>query len=129
MPFNATDLYFPSFKALHDRLDTIKLENGSENVSPLESILPEYTPWLIKGLRGFKPPSDTSKSVIETETSLVAAGKELPIETALTGAAVSTVSKALVRLLCCLTRSGDAIKTAEPSRPVTRAVELLYCFL
>ncbi|KAL4532505.1 hypothetical protein Ndes2437B_g02907 [Nannochloris sp. 'desiccata'] len=95
MPFDASQFYWEPFKALYDRLEGIKLDPGAVDVSSLQSILKEdYAPWLIKGLRGFKTPSDASKKAIETETSLVARGKDVPIESALVPAALS-VSKAL----------------------------------
>jgi hypothetical protein len=97
MPFDATELYWEPFKALYDRLEGLKLEQGAVDVSSLQSILKEdYAPWLIKGLRGFKTPSDASKKAIETETSLTARGKDVPIEPALREPALA-VSKALVR--------------------------------
>jgi hypothetical protein len=98
MPFDASEYYWEPFKALYDRLEGIKLDPGAVDVSSLQSILKEdYAPWLIKGLRGFKTPSDASKKAIETETRLVARGKDVPIEPALVPAALA-VSKALVRI-------------------------------
>ena len=98
MPFDASQLYWEPFKALYDRLEGIKLDPGAVDVSSLQSILKEdYAPWLIKGLRGFKTPSDASKKAIETESSLTARGKDLSIEPALREPALA-VSKALVRM-------------------------------
>ena len=96
MPFDASDLHWPQFKALYDRLEGIKLEPGAVDVSSLQTILNEYTPWLIKGLRGFKTPSDASKKAIESETSLKIDSETLTIEAGLRDAALA-VSKALVR--------------------------------
>ena len=90
-------LYWEPFKALYDRLEGIKLDPNAVDVSSLQSILKDdYAPWLIKGLRGFKTPTDASKKIIETETSLKVRGKNVPIEPALREAALA-VSKALVR--------------------------------
>jgi hypothetical protein len=94
------ELYWEPFKALYDRLEGIKLDPGAVDVSSLQSTLKnDYAPWLIKGLRGFKTPSDASKKTIENEASFKARGKDVPIEPALRGAALA-VSKALVSLLC-----------------------------
>ncbi len=98
MPFDASSLYFEPFKALYDLLEGIKLDPSAVDVSSLQSILKEdYAPWLLKGLRGFKTPSDASKKAIETETSFsTARGKDVPINPALKETAFA-VSKALVR--------------------------------
>jgi hypothetical protein len=95
MPFDASELYWKPFQTLHARLEGIKLDPGSVDAPSLRLLLKEYSPWLGKGLRGFKPPSDASKKAIESESTLKAGDDEVTVEPSLRAAALS-VSKALV---------------------------------
>ena len=104
MTDTTSDLVWPPFKALYDRLEGIKLDPGAVDVASLQQILKDYTPWLAKGLDCFKPPSDASKRVIETEQSIkyyafggLSSG-DIPIEAALRDPSLA-ISKALVRNL------------------------------
>jgi len=96
MPFDAADLYWPPFRSLYAQLEAIKLEPEAVDPASLKSSLQEYTPWLTKGLGGFKKPNETSRKALETETQLLVGAQKLPVEAGLRNATLAT-SRALVR--------------------------------
>lgn len=95
MPFDATGLYWPSFKDLHTVVESIILDPGLVDASHLKSTLDEYTPWMIQGLSSFKKPNEASKKAIETETMLTVGKQKLQVDPSLRPTALF-VSNALV---------------------------------
>ncbi|PRW56624.1 Nucleoporin NUP188 like isoform B [Chlorella sorokiniana] len=94
MAFDAAALWWPPFQKLYTQLAMSNLEPGAVSAEGLKAALQEYEPWLVKGVAGFRPPSDASRKALETETSLSIGSKRLPVEAGLRAAALD-VSRTL----------------------------------
>ncbi|KAL4443613.1 hypothetical protein ABPG75_011350 [Micractinium tetrahymenae] len=94
MVFDAAALWWPPFQKLFNQLETLKLEPTAVSAEALKATLAEYEPWLVRGVAGFRPPSEASRKALETEASLSIGSKKLPVEAGLRAAAAD-VSRAL----------------------------------
>lgn len=63
-------------------------------IAALFACAAEYEPWLVKGVSGFRPPSEASRKALESEASLSIGSKKLPVEAGLRAAAAD-VSRTL----------------------------------
>ncbi len=91
-------LWYPPFQRLSDALESLRADPTCISSKDLSKQLQPYASWLAVGIHGFQPPSPSSKSMLQQQTSLSVGTSKLPIEAPLCVLALQ-LSAALVCLL------------------------------